>query len=276
MPSRDQAVTARSTNASAWLREFRRGAPRRRSASGRADRAGTRSPGGARSAWWRARFRRAPRPRCTRRRAPRAPAGSRARGTRYAPRAARAPPAPAPRRRSPASHIRSTRSAIRSSSSGRADVDADLDGVVHRVVAGQIGGERLAGDLDHFEGADDPAAVAGQDRAGRLGVGGRQPGVQGAGARAASSSRLQPGAYLGVGAGEVEDVDGRRARTARSRRPGRGCGPRRAAGRSRRGRASGSSATLAGSVTSQMSRRWCGMPPRSSGVSLAVPMSIPR
>ena len=36
------------------------------------------------------------------------------------------------------------------------------------------------------------------------------------------------------------------------------------------------SATLAVSVTSQMSSSWCGTPPRSSVVSLAVPMSIPR
>jgi hypothetical protein len=35
-------------------------------------------------------------------------------------------------------------------------------------------------------------------------------------------------------------------------------------------------ATLAGSVTSQMSSTWCGTPARSAGVSLAVPMSIPR
>src|ERR1700761_9038900 len=36
------------------------------------------------------------------------------------------------------------------------------------------------------------------------------------------------------------------------------------------------SATLAALVTSQTSSRWCGTPRRSAGVSLAVPMSIPR
>src|SRR5262245_54576227 len=34
--------------------------------------------------------------------------------------------------------------------------------------------------------------------------------------------------------------------------------------------------TLAASVTGQMSSRWCGIPSRSAGVSLAVPMSMPR
>ena len=37
-----------------------------------------------------------------------------------------------------------------------------------------------AGQLDDLEGTHDPASVAGQDRAGRLGVRGREPGVQGA------------------------------------------------------------------------------------------------
>src|SRR5690606_36153483 len=89
---------------------------------------------------------------------------------------------------------------------GAGDVDADLDGVVDRVVAGQIGGERLPGDLDHFQRADDPAAVAGQDRPGGLGVGGGEPGVQRPGA-AQHELLLQTGPDLGVGAGELQVVD---------------------------------------------------------------------
>ena len=74
-------------------------------------------------------------------------------------------------------------------------------------MAGEVGGEGPAGDLDDLQGADDAAAVAGQDRAGGLGVGGGQPGVQRAGA-AQRELLLQPGPDLGVGAGELQVVDG--------------------------------------------------------------------
>ena len=90
---------------------------------------------------------------------------------------------------------------------GPRHVDADLDGVVDGVVAREVGGEGPAGDLDHLEGADDAAAVARQDRLGGLGVGGGEPGVQRAGA-AQRELLLQPGADLGVGAGELQGVDG--------------------------------------------------------------------
>lgn len=90
---------------------------------------------------------------------------------------------------------------------GTGHVDADLDGVVHRIVTREVGGEGLAGDLDDFEGPDDPAAVAGQDGPARLGVGGGQPGVQRAGA-VLGQLRLQRGPYVGVRAGELQGVDG--------------------------------------------------------------------
>lgn len=83
---------------------------------------------------------------------------------------------------------------------GACHVDADLHGVVDGVVAGEVGSEGLAGDLDDLKGPDDPAAVAGQDRVGGLGVGDGQPGVQGTGA-AQGELLLQAGPYLGVGAG---------------------------------------------------------------------------
>lgn len=51
------------------------------------------------------------------------------------------------------------------------------------------------------------AAVARQDRGGGLGVGGGEPGVERAGA-VRGQLLLQTGADLGVGAGEVEVVDG--------------------------------------------------------------------
>src|SRR5690606_5366013 len=90
---------------------------------------------------------------------------------------------------------------------GPGHVDADLDGVVDRVVAGEVGGERPAGDLDHFQGADDPASVARQDGPGGRRVGGGEPGVQGAGAPQ-RELLLQAGAHVGVGPGELEVVDG--------------------------------------------------------------------
>ena len=44
--------------------------------------------------------------------------------------------------------------------------EADLDGGVAAVVAGEGRAERAAGQLDDLQGAHDPAAVAGQDRGG--------------------------------------------------------------------------------------------------------------
>lgn len=90
---------------------------------------------------------------------------------------------------------------------GARHVDADLQGVVDGVVARKVGREGSAGDLDDFEGADDTAAVARQDRVGGLGVGDGQPGVQRAGA-AQGELLLQTGPYLGIRTGEFEVVDG--------------------------------------------------------------------
>jgi hypothetical protein len=56
--------------------------------------------------------------------------------------------------------------------------EAELDGGADLFVGRHDGGERAAGELDHLEGAHDPAAVAGQDGGGRGGVERGQPGVQ--------------------------------------------------------------------------------------------------
>lgn len=118
------------------------------------------------------------------------------------------------------------------------------------------------------------AAVARQDRGGGLGVGGGEPGVERAGA-VRGQLLLQAGADLGVGAGEVEVVDGA-AHVEAGAADEDGVRPsarsRSISARARRWY----SATLAVSVTGQMSSSRCGTPPRSASVSLAVPMSMPR
>ena len=88
--------------------------------------------------------------------------------------------------------MRSTRASIRWSSSAPFDAEPDLDGGAARVVAGQGGAERAAGQLDHLKRADDPAAVARQDRGRRGGVGRLQPLVKRAPGPCAASSRLEP------------------------------------------------------------------------------------
>jgi len=75
-------------------------------------------------------------------------------------------------------------------------------------VARQGRGEPAAGQLDHFKRAHDPAPVRREDRGGGPGVGGGQPGMQRPGADV-GELRLQIGAQFGIGAGELEVVQGR-------------------------------------------------------------------
>ena len=240
-----------------------------------AGRGGTRSAAGGRTAGSPGPSRRAPRSRSAHRRGTAAPAGSRAPGWPYAPPAAPGRPAPRTSATSPSAHIRSTRSAIRSSSSGGVQVDAELHRRVVRRRLGQRRGERRAGQLDHLQRPDDPPAVAGQDAGRRGRVRRAQPRVQRRGADR-GQLRLQPRPHRRVGAGELELAPAPPARTGPEPPTSSGTRPR-ARMSSTAARASRwYSATLAGSVTSQMSSRWCGTPSRSAGVSLAVPMSMPR
>ena len=85
----------------------------------------------------------------------------------------------APPRRNRPANIASTRAAMRSSRVVAVDVDADLDRVrVGVLEAREAGAERPAGQLDDLEGADDPAAVLGQDQRGGVRVTLRQHGVE--------------------------------------------------------------------------------------------------
>src|SRR5262245_60134528 len=87
------------------------------------------------------------------------------------------------------------------------DVDTDLDRArVGVLEEGETGAERLAGQLDDLEGADDAAAVLGQDLLGRLGVALAQQVVE----RLRAAGRqlaLPPGANRLVGARELEPVE---------------------------------------------------------------------
>ncbi|GAB4000296.1 hypothetical protein GCM10029992_31750 [Glycomyces albus] len=86
------------------------------------------------------------------------------------------------------------------------EVDADADGIDAGLGFGEAGGER-SGQLDHFEGSDDAAAVGGQDRLRGGRVGGPQAFPQGRRALALQFG-LEAGSEGRVGAGEVHLVQG--------------------------------------------------------------------
>ena len=147
--------------------------------------------------------------------------------------------------------------------------------VVVVALLGQRRGERPAGDLDDLEGAYDAAAVARQHLRRRRRVDARPA------ARALRAGPdlgellLEPLAYVGIGARElelVEDRAGVERRTAHQH--GETPLPRQSSITSRA--QPWNSATVAGSVTSSTSSRWWVIPRRSSGGSFAVPMSMPR
>ena len=136
--------------------------------------------------------------------------------------------------------------------------------------------DRPAGQLDHFEGADDSAPVVGMEPGGGHGVKGGQAAVE-RGFAVLEGVALQPQAELAIGSRALEQAAQKRlqveGRAADEQEPA--C----RALRSRRAPAAAQSryaATLADSQGSITSIRWCGIPPRSASDGLAVAMSIPR
>ena len=91
---------------------------------------------------------------------------------------------------------------------GAGQREADLDRRAVLLVGRHGRGERAPGDLDHLQGADDPASVARQDRAGRGRVEGGQPGVQG-GRAEPGELVFQAGADNPVRSGKIQVVQGR-------------------------------------------------------------------
>ena len=89
---------------------------------------------------------------------------------------------------------------------GAGQGEADLDGGADLLVGGHAGGERAAGQLDHLEGPDNPAAVAGQDGRGRGRVEPGQPGVQ-LGRAQLGELGLEAGAGTVVRSGKIEIVE---------------------------------------------------------------------
>jgi hypothetical protein len=89
---------------------------------------------------------------------------------------------------------------------GAGQREADLDRGPDLLVAGHAGGEGAAGQLDHLEGPDDPAAVAGQDGRGRGRVEPGQPGVQ-LGRAQLGELGLEAGAGTVVRSGKIEIVE---------------------------------------------------------------------
>ncbi len=86
--------------------------------------------------------------------------------------------------------------------------ETDLDGRAHLPVLRHGGGERPPGQLEHLQGTDDPAAVAGQDGRGRGLVERGQPGVQSRRADLAELG-LQARTDTCVRSGKVQVVQGR-------------------------------------------------------------------
>jgi hypothetical protein len=89
---------------------------------------------------------------------------------------------------------------------GAGQGEAELDRGADLFVGGHGGGERAAGDLDHLEGAHDPAAVAGQDGGGRGGVEPGQPGVQ-CGRAQLGELGLEAGASTTIRSVKIEIVE---------------------------------------------------------------------
>jgi hypothetical protein len=89
---------------------------------------------------------------------------------------------------------------------GAGQGQAELDGRAVLLVGRHGRGERAPGDLDHLQGADDPAAVTRQDRAGRGRVESGQPGVQGRGAQAGKLI-LESSAGNRVRSGKIQVVE---------------------------------------------------------------------
>ena len=144
------------------------------------------------------------------------------------------------------------------------------------VGSGSARDERLARDLDDLQRAHDAAAVGRQDRLGgrrvHLGAGAHavaraRPSASSASSRARTSGsvpgkrrssstadtyRPLPPTTIGTAAARADPVD-------RPPAPAPGTPPR-----------------VTACDGSHTSTRWCGTPPRSAGVGVAVPMSIPR
>ena len=131
----------------------------------------------------------------------------------------------------------------------------------------EAGAERRAGQLDHLEGADDAAAVLGEDQCGGVGVALLRAGRA---APAAPARRAPARAWCGPP---------RRCPGTRTGRGSRGCRapsrrPAPASYAARRSRSITSraqpwnSATVAGSRTVRVSSRWCGMPRRAASRQL--------
>jgi hypothetical protein len=89
---------------------------------------------------------------------------------------------------------------------GAGQGEADLDGGADLLEGGHAGGERAAGQLDHLQGPDDPAAVAGQDGGGRGRVEPGQPGVQ-LGRAQLGELGLEADAGTVVRSGKIEIVE---------------------------------------------------------------------
>jgi hypothetical protein len=89
---------------------------------------------------------------------------------------------------------------------GTGQGQAELDRGADLLVGGHGRGERAAGQLDHLQGAHDPAAVAGQDGGGRGGVKPVQPGVQHGGAQRGQLG-LEAGAGTPIRSVKIEIVE---------------------------------------------------------------------
>ena len=149
-----------------------------------------------------------------------------------------------------------TRCASRSSELLPCRRQSDLDGGLEVLPRGHEGAERAARSALDLQRTDDPAASL--EPAGRDGVDGLEPGRSGAGPLR-RPVRFEPAADVRIGARELQDVQG-----GADVEPGAagqdGAFPRAWMSAIMARACCWKSETLASSVTSRMSSRWCGTP----------------
>ena len=157
----------------------------------------------------------------------------------------------------------------------RSGRQSDVHGVVPLDRLRQRRRERPAGQLDHLQRPDEPAAVRRQDPLGRLGV------HLGQSRRGAAPGRARPARPPAgpAGPGRCRGSRARRA-TARTYSPepptSSGIRPRASTSSIAAGPAAGTRRRWPARSRPSTSSRWCGTPRRSAGVGFAVPMSMPR